>query len=210
MKKSHRTGSAQRRDRDGEPIPKPFSSMRRLAAGTRPNKQVVTLVTAFTDAAATGAPFAFAVDTSSVTGSTFWSDWAALYQEYRVISVRATLVPRWNETQSTGIQTAAWGGYPGAIVSAFYQQASFAGIAALSQAQGAQYDNGSKMKIMRQVSAQSFNPFALEWNPTTTAPAANQRFGVQFQGTAVANAAWNTLVTHDIFYEFEVEFRAQG
>jgi hypothetical protein len=162
--------------------------------------------TVTSDTAATGAPFVFAVSSVGVQSATDWADLAASFQSFRVRAVKCTVIP----CQRDNMNSAALIWYPGALISGSYPAGTSAATPAALFA-----EDGSKLHPEWAVAVHTVtwesNPNAKLWcNCGTALPTLNQ-FGLQFRGASqIAPLAYNGLVTHDVFIEYDVEFMGRN
>jgi len=159
-----------------------------------------TLVT--TDVAATGAPFVYAASSVLVQSATDWADLAASFQAFRVRAMKVRVVP----VQRDNMNSAASVWYPGTLISGSYPAGTSAATAAALFA-----EDGSKLHPEWTVASHTVtwetNPDAKLWTNCGVGLPTLSQFGCQFRGASqVAPLAYNGLVTHDIFVEFDVEF----
>jgi hypothetical protein len=154
------------------------------------------------DTAVTGALLTFAVTSNSITSCTEWADLAASFQQYRIRAIKARLVPRTRDNMNSA--ALIW--YPGALISGSFPSGSSASTPSAMYA-----EDGSKVhpewSIAEHMCTWESNPDAKLWTDCVSGvPAALSQFGVQFIGTVGAPLAYNGLVTHDIFVDYDVEF----
>jgi len=158
------------------------------------------------DAAVTGATLSYAVLSSGACVSTEWANLSANYEEFRVRAIKLRLVPRIRDNTDIG----AGNFYPGTLISNAYPAGSGASTALAAFAA-----DGSKVHpewtVAEHISTWSTNPNAKLWSAcnTNTVPSLNA-FGAQVRGTASASAALNGNTTHDVFIEYDVEFRGRN
>lgn len=172
---------------------------------TRPTTSRRKLTTVDTDAGVTGAPLSYAVLSSSVNAALEWSNLSSEWMEYRVHVMKVQVVPR--ERDNTDIGTGGF--YPGTIVSGKY----FAGSGASTVANVFAEDGGSihpEWTVATKIATWESNPNAKLWTACNAAITGLNAFGVQFRGTATAAVALNGVVTHDVFIEYDVEFRGRN
>jgi len=163
------------------------------------SRRKLTYVT--TDTAGTGAPLTFGIDSGGVTSCTEWANLSANYQQYRVRAIRARLVPLTRD--STNSAALVW--YPGTIVSGSYPSGSGASTVPALFA-----EDGSKLHpewtIAEHTVTWESNQDAKLWTDCNASIPALSKFACQFRGTVPAVLSYNTIVTHDVFVEFDVEF----
>jgi len=162
-------------------------------------RRKLTYVT--TDVAATAAPLVFGIDSGGVTSATEWANLSANYQQYRVRAMKCRLIP----VQRDNMNSAALIWYPGTIVSGSYPSGSGAATVPALFA-----EDGSKLHpewtVAEHMATWESNQDAKLWTDCNASIPALSKFALQFRGTQVAPLAYNTLVTHDVFVEFDVEF----
>jgi len=157
------------------------------------------------DTAATGAVLAFFVASADVNIAVEWANLSANYQQYRVRAVRCRMIPRTRD--STNSAALVW--YPGTIVSAVFPAGSIA-----STFNAIYAEDGSKVTpewaIAEHVATWESNPDAKLWtNCNATIPALSS-YGVQFLGSTPAVLSYNTIATHDILIDWDVEFQGRN
>jgi len=162
--------------------------------------------TVTTDTAATGAPFVFAISSVGVQSATDWADLAASFQSFRVRAVKCTVVP----VQRDNMNSAALIWYPGTLISGSYPAGTSASTPAALFA-----EDGSKLHpewtVAVHVVTWETNPDAKLWTNCGTALPTLSQFGLQFRGASqIAPLAYNGLVTHDVFIEYDVEFMGRN
>jgi len=162
--------------------------------------------TVTTDVAATGAPFVFAQSSVGVQSATDWADLAASFQSFRVRAMKVTVVP----VQRDNMNSAALIWYPGTLISGSYPAGTSASTPAALFA-----EDGSKVHPEWSVASHTVtwetNPDAKLWTNCGTALPTISQFGCQFRGASqIAPLAYNGLVTHDVFIEYDVEFMGRN
>jgi len=166
-------------------------------------RRKLTYVT--TDVAVTGNLFQFGILTAGVTSCTEWANLSANYQQYRVRAMRCRIVPR----QRDNMNSSALIWYPGTVVSGKYPSGSGASTVA-----GIFAEDGSRIhpewSVMDRLVTWESNPDAKLWTDCNATIPALSSYGVQFLGTVVGPVSYNTLATHDVFTEFDVEFAARN
>jgi hypothetical protein len=155
-----------------------------------------------TDTAATGAPFVYAASSVLVQSATDWADLAASFQAFRVRAMKVTVIP----VQRDNTNSAALIWYPGTLISGSYPAGTSASTAAALWA-----EDGSRLHPEWSVASHTVtwetNPDAKLWTNCGTGLPSLSQFGCQFRGASqIAPLAYNNLVTHDVFIEFDVEF----
>jgi len=159
-----------------------------------------------TDAAVTGATLSYAVLSSGACVSTEWANLSANYEEFRVRAVKLRLIARIRDNTDIGAGLF----YPGTLISNAYPAGSGASTALAAFAA-----DGSRLHpewtLAEHVGTWSTNPNAKLWSAcNTNTVVSGYAFGVQCRGTSSASAALNGLVTHDVFIEYDVEFRGRN
>jgi len=159
-----------------------------------------TLVNSLTGV--TGSPMAYSVSSSSVAAAFEFSNYAVLYQEYRVRAIRTRVIPRFRDN----IQSVASVPFPGTIASGGYiAGAGSATPAAIFAEAGAKLT--PEWGLPENLVTWELNTNAKLWTPTSGTISTANQFGVQFLSTANCPAFYNTVTTADTFVEFDVEFR---
>lgn len=172
---------------------------------TRPTSSRRKLTTVDTDAAVTGAPLSYANLSSSVNAALEWANLSSEWMEYRVHAMKIQVCPRIRDNTDIGAGLF----YPGTLVSGKY----FAGSGASTVANVFAEDGGSihpEWTVAQKIATWESNPNARLWTACNAAITGLNAFGIQFRGTANASAALNGLVTHDVFIEYDVEFRGRN
>jgi hypothetical protein len=158
-----------------------------------------------TDTAATGAVLGYFVMAADVNIAIEWANLSANYEEYRVRAIKARMVPRTRD--STNSAALVW--YPGTIVSGAFPSGGIASTIAAIFA-----EDSSKVSpewtIAENLATWGTNPNAKLWTPTGIGLPALSNYGVQFLGSTAAVLSYNTVATHDIFVEWDVEFRGRA
>jgi hypothetical protein len=158
------------------------------------------------DVAATASPLVYAFLASTCTSATEFTNYSAGFQEYRVRAMRAKLVPRYRDNIDIGAGSTI---YPGAIVSAGYIGGGSAStVAALLAADGSKVT--AEWLTAEHTVTWEVNPNAKLWTRTGATVSALNDFGLQFRSTAAAAVAINGLISHDVFIEFDVDFRGRN
>jgi hypothetical protein len=161
-----------------------------------------TLVNVIT--AVTGNVYAYSVGSNNATAAFEFSNYAAIYQEYRVRAIRTRVVPRVRDN----IQTAVGVIFPGTVCSAaFCAGAGAATMAAVFAEQGSKVH--PEWTAAENLVTDWVNPTSKLWTATSATVATAGQYGIQFIGTVGAPAVWNTLTIADTLTEFDIEFRTR-
>jgi hypothetical protein len=153
----------------------------------------------------TGSAFSQAQTSGGVTATTEWANLSANYEQYRVRAVKVTVIPRvWSNMNSAA---QVW--YPGAVVVGRYPVGSGgATTLAILAEDGSAVHAG--WDVFSHIVTWESNPDAKLWTNCNASIPSLSLFGVQFQGTMPVPATYNTITTHDIVLEYDVEFSARN
>jgi len=161
-----------------------------------------TLVNSIT--ASTGQAAAYSANSSAVSASFEFSNYALLYQEYRVRSIRTRVVFRMRDN----IQDPSAVPYPGAIVTGGYTNGTGGATQAAIFA-----SSGGKVTpewvVSENIVTWENNPNAKLWTPTSGTIATANQYGVQFLSSGLAPSFYASVTVADTFTEFDVEFRTR-
>jgi len=153
----------------------------------------------------TGSAFSQAQTTGGVTAATEWANLSANYEQYRVRALKMTVVPRVFSNMNSAAQV--W--YPGMVVVGKYPIGSGgATVLAILAEDGSEFYAG--WEKFSKIATWESNPDAKLWTNCNASIPSLSLFGVQFQGTMVVPATYNTIATHDIVLEYDVEFRGRN
>jgi hypothetical protein len=163
------------------------------------------LTTVTGDVAGTGATFSFGISSTGVTSATEWANLSANYEEYRVRAIRCTVVPKsWSNMNSAAL---IW--YPGSLISGSYPAGGGGSTPA-----GVLAEDGSRVhaqwSVAKHMTTWESNPDAKLWTRVGVAIPALSGYGLQFVGTEPAPLAYNGLTTHDVYVEYDCEFRGRN
>ncbi len=195
--------------RDGEVIPRPFGAQRAQDRVVVPQKLFICLQRVDVISAATGNTLAVEAVSSNVVNATEWGVMAGVWGEYRVISMTADILLYYNVADAKDLLAGGTGGFPGPFVSCeFGSQTISGGWLNIIDNSGFKFHPTGRSFTMK-ASAQSQNPFALEWSSTAAAPPAAQVFGCVADTEIQAPAGFNAVPMLAVIQRFDVEFRGR-
>jgi hypothetical protein len=152
----------------------------------------------------TGNAAAYSVGSNNVTAAFEFSNYAVLYQDYRVRAIRVRVVPRFRDN----IQTVASTPFPGCIVSGAFINGAGASTPAAIFAEA----NGKvvpEWTTVENLATWELNPNAKLWTPTSATVTTLNQFGLQCLSTSLCPAFYTGVTIYDTFTEFDVEFRTR-
>lgn len=180
-----------------------FFTSERDSKSVKVERRRCTLVNVITGV--TGSQAAYAVASNNCSAAFEFSNYAALYQEYRVRAIRTRVVPRFRDN----IQAVAATPYPGTVVSGGFVDGVAGGTYAAVFAE-ANSKVHPEWTVAENLVTWELNPNAKLWTAVGTTLATANQYGVQFLSTSLCPAFYNTVVVYDTFTEFDVEFRTRS
>ncbi len=211
MKNSSRSRRGKSDTRDGERVPRPFGAERRQANVEQPQQLYVALSYNSAVAAGMGNTLAVQALSSSVQSApaTEWGVMAAVWGQYRVVSMTLIVQPYFNVVDSKDLLAGGTSGYPGPMISCqFGAQHVSGGWVNIQDNPGFRFHPVGKAFVVK-ASAKAVNPFALEWTDTGSAIPAAQTFGVVADSAVAAPAAFNAIPVCYTTVYWDVEFRGR-